>query len=329
MDPNKKNHVPALPLPGRLPTEGAIRSWRQNTIYYEPEFWEFEYQCHRYLQNLSVEELVARHQAIVKNMEHLLSAERDVIPSVSFLSSWYWFRKEHQTRYEFFLRGAKSPVQSPNLYAFDRQSSQPPIRPRHPNAGDILYRFGSFKYLMPDLEAGLIRISPASSYADSALDSARKDEEKEKSSYMAGQYTKITTLDGQTIPIIGDVKKTVSTQDYYLLSMAADYDELLFSDFRSDGYMVVKDPDALAERIEVGSQEQLPGWVFHHNPVEYFDPYEVPLGHSHDPLMTKDFSYAYQREYRFIWLSENGEKAGGHLKIPVVNLRDIAEVLQL
>lgn len=328
MSTSKKTKVPALPLPTKLPTEGAMRSWRQNGINYEPDFWEFEYLCRRYLQNLSSEELVARHQAILKNMQHLLSVERDAIPSISFLSSWYWFRKEHQARYEFLLRGVESPAPAPNLYAFDRQASQPPIRPKHPNAGDVLYRFGSFRHLLPDFEAGLVRISPASSYSDSGLDSARKDEEKEKSSYMVGQYTKITASDGRPIPIIGDVKKTVSTTDYYLLSMAADYDELLFDDFGSDCYMVVADPDRLAGRLEANSKEQLPGWVFHHNPVEYFDPYEVPPGHYHDPLMTKDFSYAYQREYRFIWMPKPGARAGGHLKIPVGQLADIGEVLQ-
>ena len=43
--------------------------------------------------------LVKRYSEIARNMAALVSEDRYVIPIRSFLSAWYWYRKEHQTRY--------------------------------------------------------------------------------------------------------------------------------------------------------------------------------------------------------------------------------------
>jgi len=97
--------VPSLVLPTTLPTRAAIRSWGDNLHNYEPEFWEFQYEVYRYLRGVAPLALADRYQTLIRNMRALIASERHVIPIQSFLSSWYWYRKEHQTRLEFAMRG--------------------------------------------------------------------------------------------------------------------------------------------------------------------------------------------------------------------------------
>src|ERR1051326_6733172 len=96
--------IESLPLPATLPHPDAMKSWGHNKASYEPEIWEFEYRAHRYLGRVSDDELHVRYDSIARNMQSIVSADRDVIPIITFLSSWYWYRKEHQARFEFHCR---------------------------------------------------------------------------------------------------------------------------------------------------------------------------------------------------------------------------------
>jgi hypothetical protein len=70
----------------------------------------------------------------------------------------------------------------------------------------------------------------------------------------------------------------------------------------------------------------LHGWGFHHNPVEYFDPYERIKNEYLNAGMCKDFRFAYQREYRFLWFPQNNQVPEGFKFISLGSLRDLAEV---
>lgn len=319
--------VPSLRLPQCLPDPVAIRSFGDNLHSYEPEFWEFQYQCYRYLERVPDTMLVERYQDILRNMNALISRDRDVIPIQSFLSSWYWFRKEHQTRLEFALRHAALPVMPPVDTTFDNVASRAPARPRHPNAGDVLFRYDKRTHIENLADKGLIRIRPASDFRNMENDRARQDEECSKKAFLPGAHTRITTKDGRSIPILGDVEQTVSMPNYYVFCMTCDWDQDLFAAFEgADTCIVIKDAEEFARRIEYAAAPQLPGWYFHHNPVQYFDPYERTKNEYFDAAMSKDFRFAYQREYRFLWFPQNGELADGFKFLDLGNLGNLAEV---
>lgn len=319
--------VQSLQLPQRLPHENAVRSFGDNLHSYEPEFWEFQYQCYRYLERVPETVLVERYKDILRNMKALVSRDRDVIPIQSFLSSWYWFRKEHQTRLEFSLRHAALPVTPPVEITFDNVAVGAPARPAHPNAGDILFRYDRRKYIELLANEGLIRIRPASGFKSLENDRARQDDECEKMAFLPGAHTSIMTSDGVNMPIVGDVKKTVSMADYYAFCMACDWDSDLFADFDgADSCIVIRGVDEFARRIQHAAAEQLPNWDFHHKPVEYFDPYERLRNEHLDPGMSKNFRFAYQREYRFLWFPKGAEVADGFKDLTLGNLCDLADV---
>jgi hypothetical protein len=318
--------VLSLQIPQRLPHPDAIRSFGDNLHSYEPDFWELQYKHYRYLARVSDAALVERYRDILSNMKALISRDRDIIPIQSFLSSWYWFRKEHQTRLEFALRHAALPVIPPVNTTFDNLAFGAPIRPRYPNAGDVLFRYDKREHIVNLVSNGSIRIGPASVFRNLENDKARQDEECSKKAFLPGAHTHIKTRDGQSIPILGDVEQTVSMPNYYLFCMACDWDQDLFAAFKGDTCAVIKDIEEFASRIQSAATPQLPDWYFHHGPVEYFDPYERTRNEFFDAAMSKDFKFAYQREYRFLWFPQNEELVEGFRFLSLGNLGNLAEI---
>lgn len=319
--------VPSLHLPEGLPHLEAIRSFGDNLHSYEPEFWEFQYQIHRYLERVPDCILVERYKDILRNMRALISRDRDVIPIQSFLSSWYWFRKEHQTRFEFSLRNVSLPVASPFGITFNNKATSAPIRPMHPNAGDALFRYDKRIHIEKLIHEGQIRIRPAADFQQMEHDRARHDDECAKKYFLSGAHTRITTQDGRNIPILGDIEQTVSSPNYYIFCMACDWDTELFTDFDdADACVIINDVELFSRQIEIAAAAQLPGWDSHHNPIEYFDPYERFENEYIDTAMSKNFRFAYQREYRFLWFSQNGAVPDGFKFLELGSLGNLAEI---
>lgn len=316
--------IEKLLLPNTLPLPEVMKSWKENKNSYDPEFWEFQYEVYRYLGRISDTELFGRYNHIVRNMRYIVSNDRNIIPILSFLSSWYWYRKEHQTRYEFFLRKIPLDQDLPQITPKDLTAA--PKRPRHPNSGDVLFRYGSKKWLHDLVKFGRMRISAAQEYAALETDPARQDDELTKNTYLPGEYTTLTTTDGKDIKIIGDMKQSVSGIDYYVYCTSCDWDPDLFKDFNSDCCVVINNPEEFARRLKLAATSQLSNWYFHHCPIEYFDAYERTHNQHIDNAMSKDLKYAYQREYRFIWASFNKGKAIGHKYLELGPLSDIAEI---
>jgi len=317
----------SLTLPNKLPAEKAIQSWGQNIHDYEPEFWEYQYETYRYLKNISEAELIERYRNICRNFEVLTTGvDRDVIPIHSFLSSWFWYRKEHQTRYEFHLRNINLPFHTPHSQAI----LHAPFRAKFPNSCDILFRYGNFKYMKLFVEKGEIRISPASFYKDGILNDPKKDDELNKHKWALGDRITITTKDGRQSPIIGDLKETVSIpNDYYVLSMSCDFIPKVFEEFKYDSCVIIKDYNKFVDRIDCYSKYILHNFDFFHFPIEYFDPREQIKDHYFDPVLCKDFVYAYQMEYRFFWIPLEKVKTLDYMFLNLGPLNDICELYTL
>lgn len=318
--------IPFPLLPEKLPHLEAITSFGDDLANYDPQFWSLQYETYRYLERMSDQALDGRHQDIIRNMRALISGERDLIPIQSFLSSWYWYRKEHQTRLELALRGRIPACTMPIEVRLNINSSDAPCRPQYPNSGEVLFRYSKRAYCDEALYMGRIRIQPSSIYAEASNNRARRDDERTKESFLPGGHTKITTHLGQVLPILGDVSVAVSMQDYYVLSMACDWDRDLFGAFNSDACFIIKNVDSFVSRLEGESSARLRNYFLFHNPVEYFDPYERPVNQLFDPCFSKDFRFAYQREYRFIWLPQNTQGVSGCRYLELGNLEDLAVI---
>jgi hypothetical protein len=201
-------------------------------------------------------------------MQTLIYPARHIISIQSFLISWYWFRKEHQTRLEFRLHNL-SPETRPPIINVERSPPPAPARSRYPNAGDLLFRYGRAEHMLPLLKKGAIRIAAGTHFNGIEGDTARSDEETSRHSYV-----KILNRDGREIRPTGDISRTVSLPNYFLLCMSSDLDIDLFGDFSADSCVKIREPEEFARRLETAAVGELDGWYFHCGHVHYLDPYE-------------------------------------------------------
>jgi len=320
-------HVDSIHLPSRYPSKKVLNSGNQNIHDYEPEFWEFQYEVYRYLKNVSDEKLTKRYEELCRNFKVFSSNDRDIIPINIFHSSWYWYRKVHQTRYEFFLRGLPVPD-----YPEPRGGITKPYTNIKPVSYEILYRYGHLKSIISLYALGRTKIRPASTYKDGISSDPRTDDEKTKERWYVGGQLKIRTKNGDEIRTIGDVKSSISACDYYVLCFSYDFEPLIFEEFDYDCCIVIKRPRKFALRLETELKKHFPEWYFHHNPIQYFDPFEHAKNECFSPTMSKDFSFAYQMEYRFILdpLKKAEEiKSLPEFEIELGPLDDICELVRM
>jgi hypothetical protein len=141
--------------------------------------------------------------------------------------------------------------------------------------GDVLFRYGERKWLQGLLDFRRLRMKSAEEYALMEKDPARQDDERVKHSYSPGEYVTITMPDGRQVRPTSDLKYSASGTDYFLYCVSMDWDPHLFDDFLgTDCCIVIKSPDEFARRLERAAANLLPGWHFHHCPIEYFDTHE-------------------------------------------------------
>ncbi|MBU1229187.1 MAG: hypothetical protein KKA55_07885 [Proteobacteria bacterium] len=315
--------VTPLTLPEKYPADSAIKSSGDNRHGYEPEFWEFFYDLNRYLEHVPQNTLSVRYLDICKNLQCLTSEDRHIIPRQSFLSSWYWFIKEHQTRYEFYLRKEELPCSPPNAPIY-RCHAGSPMKPASPNAADILFRFCEPVFIDSLIQRGNLRVKAASEFRKCEGDEARNDDELVKVGFITGDRLKVTLQDGSSIPIIGNMKRTAASDDFYMFCLSCEWDKVLVDEL-GGACAVIKDVGEFAKRLNCAALEVLDGWLIFHSPVEYYDPYDTHLSRKIISPIFKDFRFAYQREYRFLWQHMGGAEAVGHFDLDIGCLEDIAE----
>lgn len=318
--------VKSLILPQQIPDLCVLNSDNHNASNFNSEMWEFEYVCNRYLKGLSNDELKIRHRDIIRNMLHLVRIDRNKLPINNCMGSWYWFRKEYQTRLELFFRNIT--IESDELFkriwdlkkAHGADVRDPDILP------NVLFRYEKSCYLDDIVKFGRIRIGPASKHIQ-GKDHARYDDELNKTIYLPpNSEAYMSDCNGRKISDIdGSIGITRSVDDYYIYCMSCDFHMNLIKEFiQSDTCMEVCDTDQFINCVMRGGDAALPNWLFNYGFVHYFDMKDKDPNEHIDPRMCKDFKYAYQREYRFVWASVgNTEHTDGYkfINIGPCNMR--------
>lgn len=307
--------IERCPLPP-LPPPEVVNSNGYNDVRYEPDFWVLEYVPSRWLERVGDAELVTRYRNMVRNRRTFVGPICDAMPIYDCRSSWYWLRRDFITRLEFAMRGLELPV----VPEVGTPLGSPPQVP-HPN---VLYRFGQREHML-ELASGKVRFSPAKSYQDIENDEARQDEETAKHAYSAGQHVRVILPGGQEAPIIGNMKTSVSGPGYHMACFAREWDAQFLQAF-GDTCVVVHDIDEFARRAGNAGRKVFPGWYWMDTDVEYFDPYERPSGHKLRTAISKNFLFAYQREYRFFWDQWNAGPIDGVQYVDIGFCADIMSV---
>jgi hypothetical protein len=278
----------------------------------------------RYLEHLPTCELLQRYMGIVQNLAYLLDAERDKPPvHCGFISSWWWIERYIQMRKEFELRGMDDVPFPPDISLIGEP--HPPLIA--PNSSRI-FRFGQGAHLEGTLSQGHIRVAPASEYKGTGLNAAQSDNELRKPHFSHGSKVKAQTEDGKPFEIKGFLEYSKSGGDYYTVCASREYDRRLQRAFGVGAALAIWDVDEFSARLAAAVAKTLPGWTYFDLPTEYYDPYRLEPKQHVTNQFSKNFSYAYQREYRFMWRSKQPlDKPLEAFFVDAGDLTDIATLL--
>ena len=204
-----------------------------------------------------------------------------------------------------------------------------------------MVKYGDLKYLRASLKNGIFRISPASSYDDSSLNSARRDAELER--HLVDTAFETTATLGPRGDKFSDEEREFYTTsvrsavDYYIFCAAAGYELRLFDDFEANACLVITDSIRFLSRMKDAVKEVLPGWHYGNALVRYIDPVQHLSGRGaideqkFSPFLCKHFRYCYQHEVRVAWLPPQPIDQGPleHLVVTLGNLEDYCELVEL
>lgn len=316
-----QTRIKPFPLPAELPCENALKSQKQNSGAYEPWFWEGEYFLNRYLKQMPDKDLIVRYKDILFNIQRLPLADKTNLPINWPDSTWYWLRKEHQTRLEIWERKLIS-IETPITLQL-KERSYLSIADKCEKA----YRYMPEAYARQFM-SGSIRVAPANDYGKIKDDAARNDIETCKTFFLPQDRITITDSGGKKMNLTSDVKVDHSGGDYHLLSTSTEWSSTMFSDFKGSTHcVVIHNIEEFASRLEESAKNTYDEWHFYHNPIFYFDPYEAYLGMHIDNAAHKSFKFAYQQEYRFLWGGVEKPEMNQPKFINIGNMDDIAELV--
>lgn len=303
------------------------------------EYIEKQYCANRYLQHLSLEDLIQRTIDVLANY-HVLNDEGKIGLRPINEEGEYWMTLFIHIMTEMDLRKAGFP----DGFLKDAPLVKPtwPEIPKPVKAikgislnGDYLVKYGEQRYLRPMLEEGILRIAPASSYSDPSLNLARKDSELEVSILLDPSESTVELVNEETfesertIEVIGNLTATMNcTSDYYVYCLAMEYNVRLFDDFEADCCLIIQQPIKFVERLYKEVSHKLPGWTGRATGITYYDPLKIDRMPS-NVFFQKHFRYAYQREYRIVLLPPKPIKQAEPFFIELGNLGEFCELVCL
>lgn len=194
----------------------------------------------------------------------------------------------------------------------------------------LLFRYTKQQYAEAIRDLGVLRVAPAASYRDMEGDVARADDEMVKTTWLPREHVSARdVVSGKDIKIVSDVRMRHRGADYFVSCFSSAWDIRMFDDFgESTHCVVVRDIEAFAARLAVAGRRHFGGWYLHHAPTMYFDPREWRMDAHMSHATYKDFMFAYQEEYRFLWANHGGQPVDSAQVLELGPLTGIVEVVE-
>lgn len=302
--------------------------------------WRAEYRSHRYMEDMSDSDIQQRMRDIFRNFMTINNVGKASPLSPEHQWHGFWRLRFVHLLEEFVQRFGPFPngfdtekggrIDFPDPRSKRIQAAMTAIDRNGLEDGEFLVKYGKLEHLKEMLHSGIVRISPASAFADLAFNNAIRDNEREMSHWMynptlADLHPYLKTTEPKLIFAEGSAIRTRTSEDYYLLCLSASYDAPLFDDFDADACLIIRDPIAFRDRLmwEVHRVLRTRGHTF--GPVTYVDPITqiektVPIA------LQKNARHSYQDEVRGAWLPQQGAK---NLQVEYVKLGSLEGTAQL
>jgi hypothetical protein len=324
------------------------QEWRagnipRGTIMKRHQAWRTAYRLNRYFDYMNEDELCERYWDIQNNLMTLTEDRKiGIIPPDEMMD--YWGAVQAHILEELVLQKYAFPhpldrcVDNQQMPNYDWPGIEEAVavhKARTFVPGEFLIKYGEYKYLQPAYEKGEIRVSPASRYSDSSLNRAIRDEELEMSIYYhpsriknEGLNENPDALDPPVRPLGNVVHTLKAPTNYYVYCLAAEYSYRLFPDFEADSCLIINKPKVFIERLVKGMLAKLPDWPAFGTGVRYID----PLNTTEEDLeifFSKHFKFAYQKEYRVIWIPPTPQMALTYIDLELGSLKDCCDLVRL
>jgi hypothetical protein len=206
-----------------------------------------------------------------------------------------------------------------------------------------LFKFGERTHLRDALETGRLRISPAGKYADPSLSAARHDDAELKLVLRPSKTgfpilvrstpsdkVLFDTSDRSRGPLAIELG---GDRDYYVWCCTKTYEPRLYVDFSADACLVIHDHREFRKRLGAAVAGKAPhlshmiaGDVEYYDPLQPNDRLKQFCESAISIFLYKQFSFAYQAEYRFVWPLMGTERILP-LYVELGGLKDICELL--
>lgn len=297
-----------------------------------------DYARDRFMRGMSRDALAKRTMDILSNLrttrddDRTSSENRDVVQA-------YWFSRFAEVYVELEHRGAADRAALNELIKGEKWVGSF-IRSGHLFEGELnfpadldrpyLVKYEKKEYLVPMLERGCVRISPASRYQDASLNVAVRDNELEAELLVTPlQRGGFGGLPGPLAAGIQERRPMIKTlgTNYYVYCCSTRAVTRLAHDFERDACLVIRDPAEFTHRLDRAVRNVLGDWRFVQAQVEYYDPLAVSEIEV-DVLMWKHFRFAYQEETRFAWLPPSTTHKLEPIDVELGSLTDICELVE-
>lgn len=307
------------------------------------ELWRQQYREKRYMSHLDDDELRQRAKDVCLNILVLTDQTKIGLLPIANTDD-YWIELWTQVLEEFKIRFGPYPAGFTNGFIKDVAIPDPssPLASKaaaaiqqHLLSGHYLVKYGKNRHLGDTLKSGALRISPASFYKDPSLNPAVRDDELQLSVQPHPSQCRIKAVShktGQPIFAPEHVRKFTYTEksrtDYYVYCLSSNLAPRLFLDFDADACVVITHPHSFLNRLLAAFKNLFPNWLSNAIPVKYIDPLNTPAG-SFDVFSYKHFRYAYQKEFRVIWLPPSPINNLQHVYLELGNLQDCCQLISL
>jgi len=102
----------------------------------------------------------------------------------------------------------------------------------------------------------------------------------------------------------------------------------LFLDFDADACLVIRKPIEFQEIILFAFENKFRDWSGVGQKITYIDPLNCSIKDI-DVFFSKHFRFAYQQEYRFIWLPPTAMQSIDHVFIEVPNIQEYCYLIDI
>lgn len=306
--------------------------------------WRRQYDAERYARHLSQPELNRRIRDVFLNLLRL-GHDTKIGPATlitgeyaMWMEKWFHVLEEMQLRHgpypAGFTRDILHSEPFPNFASELADKAAKRVSSLALKKGEAFIKFGKPEYMGRLYEKGMLRLQPASFFANKDHNGAVRDDELSLDVSLALSRDDIVKI----VRNPEDVPKNAPDQrvnvrfksptDYWLYCLTTSVEPRLFVDFQAEACVIIHDRQKFTELLQAVAAERLPGATMRDGAAIYVDPLLPTTANVFVPF-AKPFGYSYQEEHRFCWIPTKPMAQLSHVDIEIGSLRGFADLIVL